>query len=98
MYKNIMMASAIAAILAVSVLAVNNHAFAVQMQKQQQPGTKNIAIGGPGGEGGAGGAGGSGGPGGSVHCQYDCGGANGGNANGGNGGNANGGNGVIINK
>jgi hypothetical protein len=86
--KTIIMASAVAAILTVTVLttAMVDQAFA-----------KNVAIGGDGGQGGAGGAGGNGGAGGENNAQhnYKTGvhqSANGGNANGGDGGNANGGN------
>jgi hypothetical protein len=92
MYKNakIIMASAIAAVLTVSVLTAvfgTTQAFA------------SVRNSGNGGIGGAGGAGGVGGNGGSNECQRagcnfeHSGGqqANGGNANGGDGGNANGG-------
>lgn len=92
MYKNtkVIMASAIAAVLTVSVLAtvLATQAFAT-----------TIVRGGNGGIGGAGGAGGVGGNGGinacfRAGCDFQHSGgqqANGGNANGGNGGSANGG-------
>jgi hypothetical protein len=87
MYKNtsVIMASAIAAVLTLAVLAVGipNQAFATTVSHN---GNDN----GNGGSGGAGGAGGEGGNGGTTGSAG--GNANGGSANGGHGGNADGGN------
>jgi hypothetical protein len=87
MYKKIIMASVVAAVLALGVLAVTMPRAALADQ---------IVAGGNGGQGGAGGAGGNGGAGGENNAQHfgHAGvhqSANGGNANGGDGGNANGG-------
>ncbi|MGC1930787.1 MAG: hypothetical protein WA667_17595 [Candidatus Nitrosopolaris sp.] len=99
MYKNtsVIMASAVAAVLTIAVLAVGvpNNAFATTTISHNQ-----VAVGGNGGTGGAGGAGGTGGAGG-VNVNAHAGGshqsANGGDANGGDGGNANGGAAVNVN-
>ena len=106
MNKNtsIIMASAVAAILALGVVAVTipHQAFAGSSNPccdPQQPEKKidvtKVAVGGNGGSGGAGGAGGEGGNGGHNDAKdnknkvdQD---ANGGDSNGGHGGNANGG-------
>jgi hypothetical protein len=108
MNKNtsVIMASAVAAILALGVVAVTipHQAFAGSSNPccdpQQQPEKKidvtKVAVGGNGGSGGAGGAGGEGGNGGhndnkdSKKSNVDQD-ANGGDSNGGHGGNANGG-------
>jgi hypothetical protein len=85
---SVIMASALAAILTASALALvsANQAFAYT-----PPQPSSSETGGNGGIGGGGGAGGTGGPGGTnyggIHNT-----ANGGSANGGNGGEANGGN------
>jgi hypothetical protein len=87
MYKNqsIILASVVAAVLALGVVAVAHPAFASEHHR----GNVNVAVGGDGGIGGPGGAGGSGANGGTV---IGGGSANGGHANGGDGGSANGGN------
>jgi hypothetical protein len=89
---SVIMASAIAAVLTLAVLAVAipNQAFAIM----QQPSSIRIGDNGNGnGNGGSGGAGGAGGDGGNGGTTGSGGGnANGGSANGGHGGNANGGN------
>ncbi len=101
---SVIMASAVAVILTVSVLAfaLPNQAYALK-QAAPQSGTTVVIAGGDGGTGGAGGAGGTGGDGGIAVANTGgigsgSGGtgsahasANGGDANGGNGGNANGG-------
>jgi hypothetical protein len=108
--KSVIMASAVAAILALGVVAVTipHQAFAEYSNpccdQQQQPEKKidvtKIAIGGNGGSGGAGGAGGEGGNGGhndnkDSKNKVDQD-ANGGDSNGGHGGNADGGHADII--
>jgi hypothetical protein len=94
MYKNtsVIMASAIAAVLTLAILAVGipNHAFAAAVAASPIIISHNGNGNGNGGYGGAGGAGGVGGNGGDVGSGG--GNANGGSANGGHGGNANGGN------
>jgi hypothetical protein len=93
MYKktSVIMASAIAGILALAVLAVAipNQAFASPPDHSGITVAGNGNGNGNGGIGGAGGAGGVGGPGGEI--VGGGGNANGGSANGGHGGNANGG-------
>jgi hypothetical protein len=86
---SVIMASALAAVLTLAVLAVAipNQAFAIDHEGTVVAGNGNGN--GNGGEGGAGGAGGHGGNGGTTGSGG--GNANGGNANGGNGGSANGG-------
>jgi len=86
MYKNtkVLMASAIAAVLSISVLA-----FALPAPAQ----AFNNSFGGSGGIGGSGGGGGAGGNGGAVAGSGN---AHGGNANGGHGGNANGGDAICA--
>jgi hypothetical protein len=93
MYKNtsVIMASAIAGILALAILAVAipNQAFA---RTTDSEGTVVAGNGNGNGNGGYGGAGGAGGVGGDGGVAINGGHANGGSANGGNGGSANGGN------
>jgi hypothetical protein len=94
MYKStsVIMASAIAAVLTLAILAVgiSNQAFALREPSSSTIISDNGNGNGNGGYGGAGGAGGVGGDGGYVGSGG--GNANGGDANGGHGGNANGGN------